>query len=100
MKFSFVFLIALLTTTNGFVHQRIGRTDTALNAIGWNVGKVDSPRVAKKDVVITDLKQPLDKMGKKYKAADGSIILGPSQMLSASVLAMAPFILAVNPPGE
>ena len=78
--------------------EELKKIEQLVNALEKSYPKAAAKAVKKE--VIDDLKLPLDKMGTRYKAADGSIILGPSQKLSASVLAMAPLILAINPPGE
>ena len=67
--------------------HRVTKTAVA-SSVGW--GQFDT----KKQEL-----PPLDGLGKKYKAKDGSTILGPSFKLSFSIAAMAPFILACNPPG-
>ena len=123
MKLSWALFSLTLATTNAFVVPDMGRSATALQ-VGWNLGQTDQRppeqiqqelreqdlnKVAQlvrqaaasqaKRQVLEDLQLPLDKTGVRYKAADGSTILGTSQTLSASMLAMAPLILALNPPG-
>ena len=90
-------LMELLPKMSG-KKEEIKKIEQLVNALERNYPKAAAKEV-KRDV-LEDLKLPLDKMGVRYKAADGSTILGPSQKLSASVLAMAPLILAINPPGE
>ena len=86
----FITLTLLLSAAQGFVVLPNKQKVSSTQVLAFALFNKDPP---------ADLSLPIDEMGQKYKAKDGSTILGPSQKLSASIGVMAPLILAINPPG-